>query len=756
MTKKNKIIIGAVQLLVVLVLIIMAIVPKKSFTFSGNELNMLNGRVTEAGNAYIDNIDFRQGLFYTTPDMNLNWGTYKATLTAVSDSDSNLFYVTLPKLLNGEEDINDRFYTNVATTKEGNRETVCEVFVKTAQKDYTMAMYYMGSGSISVQSITVIKTAGGYLRLLVYWLLICAAVDCVLMLKTRKREGKLEEDTVKTIFFLGGIITFASIPLFLDYMIEGHDLGFHLLRIEGIKDGILMGSIPVRIQPNWLDGNGYAASIFYGDILLYVPALLRLCGFNITEAYNIYVFLMNAATAIISYFCFKKMSGQKKLAILGSALYTLSLYRMVNIYVRSAVGEYSAMAFLPLIVYGMWMIFATPSDSEGYDKLWIVPTIGFTGIINTHILTCEMTGAFIILLCLIKIKRVFTKKTFLVLVKIVLFTCLLNAAFLVPFFDYMLRGGFAVTSGDRFTAGIQQYGAFLGQVLIPFSGFSGLAVSTANGMAGEFPSASGLAIIIGSVACVYALVSGLIKDKATKSLAIICLVFGGLSIMFSTHLFPWDIFQHMNPLFKKLISMVSMPWRFLSIASMVLVLASVLAAKAIDKNYVVAVLAAVCLVQAGYLMSGVMNTAEPLAKYYDYSLDDSNLIGCEYLPVQAHREDCLERYEKGSTNITYWTDSRVKNSAVFTASNASSEDGYVELSMVYYAGYKAVDVNTGKKLTVQPTSDYKTSVVIPAGYSGQVKVYFAGFAHWILGNIVTVLTLVYIVHNFRKKSKKCA
>lgn len=755
MNKRNEIIKYSVEIIVAVILIILAVLPKKSYVFSGNELNLYNGFVNENGEAHIDNNNYGIGLFLATPEMNLSWGTYKAVLNAKTDGENNLFYITLPKLINGEEDINDRFYTNVATIKVGDRDTVVEAFVRTPLKDYSMAVYFMGNGEIDVTSLTVSKTAGGYLKLLIYWMLVCTAVNAVLYLKKQKKEGRLEEDTVKVIFFLAGIILFSSIPLMLNYMIEGHDLVFHLLRIEGIKDGILLGDIPVRIQPNWLDGNGYAASVFYGDILLYVPAILRLCGFNISESYHIYVFLINTATCLISYFCFKKISGQKKAAVIGSALYTISIYRMLNIYVRSAVGEYSAMTFLPLILYGMWMIFSRESDEEGYDKYWIVPTLGFTGIINTHILTCELTGAFILLLCLIKIKRVFTKKTFIVLIKIVAFTCLLNAGFIVPFFDYMIRGGFVATAGEGITSGIQQFGAFFGQMFVPFSGYSGLAVNISKGMAGEFPSVSGLAIIVGSAACLYALITGKIKDKATKSLAIICLAFGGLSIVFSSHLFPWDIFYHMNPLFGKLISTIQFPWRFLSVASLVLTLASVLAAKYINKDYLIAALIAICVVQSGYVMSGVMNTDEPLAKYYDYSLDDTNLIGCEYLPIQGKREDYLERYEIATPNLELTVENRLKNQCVINVSNPSNEKGYVEFSMVYYPGYKAVDLDTGKTLRIGPTTKYKTMIEVESGYSGRVKVYFAGFIHWTIGSIISVITFVYIVYNFCKKRKKC-
>lgn len=57
----------------------------------------------------------------------------------------------------------------------------------------------------------------------------------------------------------------------------------------------------------------------------------------------------------------------------------------------------------------------------------------------------------------------------------------------------------------------------------------------------------------------------------------IALAFAALSLWFSSNLFPWDKLQNMNSLFEKLISMISLPWRFLSIATMMLAVCGIIA-----------------------------------------------------------------------------------------------------------------------------------------------------------------------------------
>ena len=85
------------------------------------------------------------------------------------------------------------------------------------------------------------------------------------------------------------ILLIASIPLLNNYLIRGHDIYFHLMRIEGLAQGMKTGDFPVRIQPAWYGGYGYAVSVFYSDLFLYPVALLRLAGVSLQDSYKVYV-----------------------------------------------------------------------------------------------------------------------------------------------------------------------------------------------------------------------------------------------------------------------------------------------------------------------------------------------------------------------------------------------------------------------------------------------------------------------------------
>lgn len=104
---------------------------------------------------------------------------------------------------------------------------------------------------------------------------------------------------------LAAAVVISSLPLGVDYLTKGHDLLFHLSRIDGIKNGILSGQFPIKIYTNWLCGNGYAAGVYYGDMVLYFPALLRIAGFNCMQSYKIFVVLCNIAHALFRFIVLK-------------------------------------------------------------------------------------------------------------------------------------------------------------------------------------------------------------------------------------------------------------------------------------------------------------------------------------------------------------------------------------------------------------------------------------------------------------------
>ena len=264
-------------------------------------------------------------------------------------------------------------------------------------------------------------------------------VDVLLLLWNVRNRFLISHEVIQHFKILLLLAIFSSIPLMVNYLLPGHDLPFHLTRIEGLKAGLESGMFPVRIQPNWLNGHGYAVSVFYGDLLLYLPAILRIFSISLQTAYHFYVLLVNIMTVFLAYYCFSNMSSRKT-GLICTAIYSLNIYRLVCLYTRAAIGEYTAMIFIPLVIYGMWKIYTLPEDSKEHARSWGTLSLGCCGIFLSHIITTEMTAFFILLTCLILWKKTLHKKVFLVLVKAAAATICVSLWFLVPFLDFMFCG----------------------------------------------------------------------------------------------------------------------------------------------------------------------------------------------------------------------------------------------------------------------------------------------------------------------------
>ena len=242
---------------------------------------------------------------------------------------------------------------------------------------------------------------------------------------------------------------------------HGSDLGYHLRRIENIAMGLADGQFPVRIQSDWLLGNGYAVGVFYGDLLLYAPALLRLAGVPVTVAYDLYLFAVTLLTAWGGYYAARRLALPRAAAFGAAALYTLAAYRLCDVTDRAALGEYTALAFLPLAAAGFWRTLHPDAARLPGAALLV---LGLSGVLQSHLLSFEMTVLCLCAAALVLARATFRRAALLRLTGAAGAFCLLNAGFLVPLLDYYLTGKFQINQPGGVEP-IQQNGAALGQLL---------------------------------------------------------------------------------------------------------------------------------------------------------------------------------------------------------------------------------------------------------------------------------------------------
>ena len=115
---------------------------------------------------------------------------------------------------------------------------------------------------------------------------------------------------------------------------------------------------------------------------------------------------MTGLTVYITYYSLKGIVGDKALAMAGAVMYVTAPYRLMDVYMRSAVGEYTAMTFLPLVIYGLYRIYTEDIKEKSYKTAFMPLFLGMSGIVNCHVLTVEMTAIGVLIVCLILIRQV--------------------------------------------------------------------------------------------------------------------------------------------------------------------------------------------------------------------------------------------------------------------------------------------------------------------------------------------------------------
>ena len=416
---------------------------------------------------------------------------------------------------------------------------------------------------------------------------------------------------------LVAISVFVSLPV-LTGLYWGHDLNYHLYRIAGLAEGIKSGQLPVRISYAQLNGMGYLDPLYYGDLLLYFPALLVAFGLSVSRAYRAFVIAVNCLTCVSSYIFAKRFSSSKLTGLAASVVWTLAPYRLVDVYLRAAVGEYLGLLFFPFILYGLWCAFSSAGrvTTRVHPALWL--TLGMSGIVLSHVLSVVLAvigliGVFILLLVVGDRK----KDGLLCLLASFLLTLLVCASFIGPLVEQLASG--SVSNGTSYKTSpsyLAVNSPTIGWVLSIMVPMRGMSPVRGTSVAGSMPVNLGLAFD-----AVIATQIGLLSMKRkTRFLntqcknSSLCLEQVGAALLVFSFIFIgvactpgfWEI----PSLIIKALCMVQFPWRLIGPTVVIAVVCMCISSKLImayfgrtPRSLFVAVVSVLALLESGYMLT---------------------------------------------------------------------------------------------------------------------------------------------------------
>ena len=543
------------------------------------------------------------------------------------------------------------------------------------------------------------------------------------------KKLKIKQSKLFIFCFLFLITLVSLYPLFQPQIIGEGDILYHLFRIEGIKNAILNGDIFAFIHPNVCSNYGYGNGFFYPQLLLYFPALLRMIGVSATCAYKIFVIFITTLTCISSYFSSKYIIKSRYAALCFTTLFLLSQYRLTNVYSRSAVGEYCAFIFLPILLAGTFNLIY-----ENFDRPWIL-IFGFWGLLCTHTITLAISGVVFIVMLFFNIKKVFHKDIILKLVKSGLITLLLSCFYWLPMIEQMCSGKFGFNEP---WARLSKYAFKPSQLFI---------------MVPRIGGGVGLSIIL-------LLVIGIFirnRNKDSIKMADKWCIIGIVLLIFTTNLIPWKYLDN-TP-----VNSIQFPYRILSVATAILCVSLAIyineySRGKVRKNMLVFVSILVCTFSVVFLNPLLSKINDINSDYFDVNM---GVAACEWIPLGTDLSLLNDAHHAILEDGSKIPLEDKKGTTVSFETNDSSE--YYDVPLLYYKGYSSrITLEDGsiKGLeTLKSPNNNLVRVINPRNLSGKITVYYEITFIQRLSYTISILTIITILalallkgFNFKKSS----
>lgn len=663
--------------------------------------------------------------------LNLPWGDYDVTVEYDSPADMELRAVSAGR----QTFIQDGVWCLAA----GAGTSVCR-FTLT---DSTSGLLIAGDPAegAEIRSITVHKVGAGIFSadLAAYAALLGAVLTVLLVLSwdTSARGRMRRRDALMVL----GAAAFSCMPLLWGGVFDGHDMLFHLNRIEGIASGLRCGQFPVRIHASTLLGYGYAASEFYPELFLYIPAILRNMGVSLCASVRVFEAGINLLAALSCYVSAKAIFDSRRTAVGASVLYTLCVYRLVNLYTRATLGESLAMIFFPLIIWSLYEVLRRD------DGKWPLLALGMTGVCMSHLLStlfsvlfCAIAAAF----SLPKLMR--EKRRFLAILKAAAITVLCCVWFYVPMMQY---------SGDGVSTSVVLDAQE--NVLQP----GGFFVAFAGDMNADIPEdfaytigvVPGLALLVG---CALLLVRRYAQGKAAmdgKDRAALALcALGVVALLGATNAFPWEWVCSLRRPFSTFFKQIQFPWRLVGVAVPMMSMAAAWGYLKDDRHASAgaALIVALCAACSGYTMQCMVQRTPVLDKE---TFTDTRISQFEYTYVGTEKTalkpgDICVGGAEGAYSVLEMT----KRGTNLTAVIEMDGGAYIEFPLLYYPGYQAT-VNGIPCKVARGTNNMLRVYGTASGQTAKVDISFKPPMAWVAAQSVSLLGLALLILSLRRMKR---
>jgi len=480
------------------------------------------------------------------------------------------------------------------------------------------------------------------------------------------------------------------------------------------------GQFPVRWVSDLGYGYGYPIFNFYGPLPYYVGGAIHAAGVSGLVATKIMMALGLVLAGVTMYLALSHMVGVSA-GMVGAALYMFAPYHAVQAYVRGAVGEYWALVFLPLILWGFWR------------KNILVGALGIAGLVVSHTIL-GYAGMVFVLFAFLATKM---QKQVLMLILLGLG---LSAFFWLPAITEMKYTN--VSSQVSATSDFRDHFVCLPQLWNSFWGYGGSAKGCLDGLSFKLGKVHLLLALIG-------LVAAFKKHKY--------FMFAGASIFLLSVFFMLPISVRAWE-FIPLFAYIQYPWRFLAFALFGVSLIGSVAFSFVRQPIlrwltVLTGIGILLFVEAKRFMP--QYTYERAAGDFETDSDirfRASQISDEYLlpavPRPAKEEEIFRDTIPRSDNYILGMEQDTDTYKKFTM--RSGTDNTIVVRIAYFPGWHYI---VNENVVYPKLENGFPELSVPAGFS-VVRMQFRDTPVRTVGNFISMVSLGIYIYLYDRKNKK--
>ena len=540
------------------------------------------------------------------------------------------------------------------------------------------------------------------------------------------------------VVFIFGAILSAGVWSYVTQIMTGDDYAFHITRLQSASRAWSNGQIVPQVDPDALDGFGYAYNLFYGPLLTYLAAGLQAVLGVWPYAINLVLLVCLIGSGLVMCYAMTKISRNQILAMLVAVFYMAAPYALNNLYSRMALGEVAAFVAAPILLLGLWYL----TTKQKHAARCIALSAAM--LVLSHSLSAMLFALMAAVYVLLNWRKIFNFNNVWRMILGVVVALGLSAVFTLPLVEAKLKGDYGI-----FDAGYADiyFGAnprsmndhrIWPQQLMVMNYAGG---TNAEGLGGEFGVTLGIVFIVGLIG--FWFIRKQIEDTDERRFVTSLYIIAVLAILLALPVVNW---YHMPGIMWQM----QFPWRSLMVSTVALAVVSgyvfyaAVKGLAQEKQKLIAVMmamAAVYLVMPLIMPRGDRHIDESAVK------EDPVTLGweAEYAPMQMLcspevEEDVQQGYACSLGRIRERVAERGTSLEVIDGSaeireverdglkfdfvvDEVAENTTVELSVIYYPGYEA---KLGDEVLEVGYSGKNglVAVEIPAGKSGKVQVWY--------------------------------